>query len=148
MGSRGRPSKYKPEYVRIARKATLLGATLEDLGEMFEVTCETLNAWMHKYQDFSDAIKNTRVNADAVVEQSLFQRAKGYSHPEDKVFLYNGEPIVVPTTKHYPPDTAAAFIWLKNRQPKVWRDKHEVEHAGTNGEKIQIEFVNAESTSD
>lgn len=29
-------------------------------------------------------------------------------------------------TKHYPPDTVAAFIWLKNRQPKLWKDKIEL----------------------
>ena len=29
-------------------------------------------------------------------------------------------------TEHFPPDTAAAFIWLKNRQPHRWRDKKEV----------------------
>jgi hypothetical protein len=35
--------------------------------------------------------------------------------------------MIVPTTKHYPPDTAAAIIWLKNRQPERWRDKIEQE---------------------
>ncbi len=34
--------------------------------------------------------------------------------------------IVVPYTEHYPPDTAAAFIWLKNRQKQTWRDRHEI----------------------
>ena len=28
-------------------------------------------------------------------------------------------------TREIPPDTAAAFIWLKNRRPDKWRDKHE-----------------------
>ena len=27
--------------------------------------------------------------------------------------------------KHYPPDSTAAIFWLKNRQPKVWRDRVE-----------------------
>jgi hypothetical protein len=39
----------------------------------------------------------------------------------------------VPYTERYPPDTAAAIFWLKNRQPKHWRDKVE-----TVGDKPQV----------
>jgi len=35
--------------------------------------------------------------------------------------------LIVPTVKHYPPDTTAAIFWLKNRQPAKWREKQEVE---------------------
>ena len=34
--------------------------------------------------------------------------------------------VEVPYTEHYPPDTAAAFIWLKNRQSGKWRDRQHV----------------------
>ncbi|WGS85031.1 hypothetical protein [Methylomonas sp. UP202] len=34
---------------------------------------------------------------------------------------------VVTTEKEALPDTSAAFIWLKNRRPKDWRDKIEIE---------------------
>jgi 5-methylcytosine-specific restriction endonuclease McrA len=33
-------------------------------------------------------------------------------------------------TKEVAPDTGAAMAWLKNRRPKDWRDKHEIEHSG------------------
>lgn len=39
---------------------------------------------------------------------------------------YQGDVTITPIVKHYPPDTAAAFIWLKNRAG--WRDKQEVDH--------------------
>ena len=29
----------------------------------------------------------------------------------------------MPYTEHYPPDTQAASLWLRNRQPRQWRDK-------------------------
>lgn len=67
------------------------------------------------------------MEADAVIAQKLFHRAKGYEHPEDKIFNDSGKPLVVPTVKHYPPDTTAAIFWLKNRQPKKWRDKQEID---------------------
>ena len=30
-----------------------------------------------------------------------------------------------PYVEHYPPDTAAASLWLRNRQPKLWRERSE-----------------------
>lgn len=117
----GRPSKYKPEFAELAKKFCLLGATNEDLARSLEVSLFSIKHWMKKNPDFSTAIKEGRTFADANVANSLYRRACGYSHPEDKIFVVDGEPLIVPTVKHYPPDTAAAFIWLKNRAG--WRDK-------------------------
>jgi hypothetical protein len=46
-----------------------------------------------------------------------------------KIFMPTGasEPIYAPYTEHYPPDTAAAIWWLKNRQPKLWRDFQKID---------------------
>ena len=41
------------------------------------------------------------------------------------------EPVSVPYTQHYPPDTKAALRWLMNRQPALWRDRQEVDVAGS-----------------
>jgi hypothetical protein len=40
----------------------------------------------------------------------------------------HGEIVMTPTVKRYPPDTAAAIFWLKNRQRAKWRDKIEHDH--------------------
>ena len=37
----------------------------------------------------------------------------------------------VKVRKIYPPDTLAGIFWLKNRKPKEWRDRHEVEWKNT-----------------
>ncbi len=39
------------------------------------------------------------------------------------------------TTREVIPDVRAQIFWLKNRQPKLWRDKQEVDHT-TNGKKM------------
>lgn len=143
----GRPTKYKKEYNEQTYKLCLLGATDKDLADFFHVTESTINKWKIDHPEFSESIQRGKIKADSEVAESLYKRAIGYSHPEDKIFQYEGEPVIVPTTKHYPPDTAAAFIWLKNRQSGKWRDKHEVEHSG--GIDIQIEFIDADkNTSD
>ena len=48
--------------------------------------------------------------------------------------------MIVPTTKHYPPDTTAAIFWLKNRQKSKWRDKQDHEISGPDGKPIETEF--------
>lgn len=70
-------------------------------------------------------------------------RSSSIGH-EDKIFQFQGEPIVVPTIKHYPPDTTAAIFWLKNRQPHLWRDKQEVEvNAEVNHHEFNDETIKA-----
>ena len=46
------------------------------------------------------------------------------SYDAVKIFMPAGaeEPVIVHYTEHCPPDVGAAFIWLKNRDPKRWRD--------------------------
>ena len=130
MGKKlGRPTKYKEEYIEQAHKFCLLGATNEKLAFLFEVDVTTIELWLKTKPLFSGAIKEGRAIADSKVAQSLYHRALGYSHKEDKIFNHNGKTTVVETIKHYPPDTAAAFIWLKNRAG--WRDKATVEHTGS-----------------
>lgn len=124
----GRPSKYKEEYTELAFKYCLLGATDERLAEFFDVSVASIDNWKVKHPEFLGALKAGKHEADATIAQSLYHRAKGYSHKETKVFNNQGEILTHEVDKHYPPDTAAAFIWLKNRGG--WKDKQEVEHSG------------------
>ena len=125
---RGRPTAYKPEYPDLARKFCLLGATNDDLARMFEVSPRTIDQWMADQPEFSRSVKEGREEADAKVAESLYRRAIGYSHEAVKIFKTadSEAPIYAPYTQHYPPDTAAAFIWLKNRRKQDWRDKTEL----------------------
>ena len=70
--------------------------------------------------------------------ERLYKRALGYEHPEVHVSNYQGEITLTPLTKHYPPDTQAASLWLRNRQPKKWRDKQDLEHSGPDGGPIAL----------
>jgi hypothetical protein len=58
--------------------------------------------------------------------KSLYHRACGYSHKAVKIFQHGGQTIEHEYIERYPPDTAAAIIWLKNRRPQEWRDRMEV----------------------
>ena len=52
----------------------------------------------------------------------------------------DGGVIKVPYEVHHPPDTQAASLWLRNRQPHRWRDKHEVEIADA-GESLMDDMT-------
>jgi len=126
--SMGRPTKYKKEYNLQAMKLCLLGATDEKLANFFDVSVTTLNTWKVEYPNFLLSIREGKEVADANVANALYNRAIGFSHKEVKVFNNQGEILTHEVDKHYPPDTGAAFIWLKNRSN--WKDKQEVEHSG------------------
>ena len=127
-----RPTDYDKEYhPDKAFKLSLFGMTDKEMADVFDVAESTFHKWKLDHDEFSESIKRGKSEADADIVKSLYERARGYSHKEDKIFCNNGEIIVEPTIKHYPPDTAAAFIWLKNRQSGKWRDKSEVDQKVT-----------------
>lgn len=124
---RGQPTSYRSEYADQAESLCRLSATDADIAAFFKVAISTLYLWKLRHPEFSEALKRGKDAVDDMVEQRLAQRALGYSHDAVKVMQYEGQPVIVPYTEHYPPDTTAAIFWLKNRRPDLWRDKTEVE---------------------
>lgn len=126
----GRPSAYKPEYAEQAYKLALLGLIDTEMAAFFEVQTSTFNNWKKAHPDFMESLKRGKAIADADVAASLYHRARGYSHPEDKFFQMGSEIHVEKTIKHYPPDATSMIFWLKNRQPEKWRKKAEDRNTG------------------
>ena len=124
--ARGRPTKYRAEFAEQARRLALLGQTDAEMAAFFGCSEASFHRWKKVHKDFCESIKAGKADADSKVADALYQRAIGYSHPDTHISNYQGKITARPLTKHYPPDTAAAFIWLKNRQPDKWRDR--IEH--------------------
>jgi len=127
----GRPSKYQDGFPEQARKLCLLGATDPELADFFNVNVDTVHEWKKVHPEFSDAIKSGKMQADADVADRLYQRAMGFEHPEVHISNYQGVITQTPITKIYAPDPTAAIFWLKNRQRSSWRDRQDVELAGS-----------------
>lgn len=119
----GRPTEFKAEYCEQAYRLTLLGMTLEEMAKVFGVGFTTVQEWKRDVPEFSAAIRRAGPEADGMVTNSLFKRATG--HAGEKVFYdaRAGE-IVRAGITHLPSEVAAIF-WLKNRQPHLWRDRHD-----------------------
>jgi hypothetical protein len=134
----GRPTDYKEEYDGQARKLCLLGATDKEMGDFFEVSEQTINAWKTAHPTFLESIKEGKDRADSNVADRLYQRAMGFEHDSEEIKVVLNQVERVKTRKIYPPDTIAAIYWLKNRQKDKWRDKTEqdVSHSG------EVQFIN------
>lgn len=140
----GQPTKYRPAFCELATRHCMLGATNEELGDLFGVTKETVQDWMRTKPEFKDAIYKGRDGADAKIAESLFHRARGFSHFEEVIKITDkGKVHRAKTIKQYPPDTGAAKFILTNRRAakerqdgNAWADR--VEHAGPGGGPVDI----------
>lgn len=135
---------WKEDMPDRAYKLALLGLNDKQIATALEIAPATLEYWKDKFPSFRDALENGKFVADAEVAKALYQRATGYQH-QDTVILSNrvtyyddngkptktvNEPLIIPYTKKYPPDTIAAKLWLSARQGNIWQEVQKHEHSG------------------
>ena len=124
---KGRPTKYKDEFVHRVEDYSLIGMRDTEIAGALKIDEATLYRWKNEHPDFCEAIKSGRDRYDTeVVEKALQQRAAGYEYNEE-VMTRDGPSVI--THRFHGSDTAAIF-WLKNRQPERWRDKSIRENEG------------------
>lgn len=142
---RGRPSSFDERLAVKIVELTEQGKTVEQIAEIIDIPARTLFRWFSSKDDFRHIVKEARQFADEMVEASLFKRALGFEAKEIKAFQTREGVETAEETKYYPPDPTSMIFWLKNRKPKEWRDRTEVDH--TLGErekeidKIPIEVL-------
>ena len=127
----GRPTAFNSRAKEIAEMLSLKGLTDKEIAKVIGVTEQTFNNWKKKHPKFFESLRNWKAQADFVVERSLYERAQGYKLKEEKVVMVNGAPEKIITEREIPPDPTSMIFWLKNRNPKSWRDKVDLEHSGT-----------------
>ena len=110
------------------------GLVNEQIAQNIGIHPSTLYTWQNKYPEIDEALKRGKEVVDRQVENALLKRALGYEYEEVKMIATeNGGKRVEKTRKQVLPDVTAQIFWLKNRKPKEWRDKQEVEHSGDLG---------------
>ena len=122
--------KLDNETLTQIHNLALLGMTDEEIAESLEIEKELFGVWVAYAPGVKVALKRGRDVADGHVAAGLYHRAIGYSHPDEKLFQYEGEVIRAETTKQYPPDTKAAEIWLNRRRGGKWDNKQNIHHSG------------------
>ena len=133
---------YKASHAERAYKLALLGLTDVEMATAFGVCEATIHNWKNRFPEFKDMLNKGKTEADAEVATSMYQAAKGYSHPDTK-FVRIGKKGVrsIPVTKHYPPDGNLAKFWMKNRtrnNANQWKDITGQELSGPGGTPIDL----------
>jgi hypothetical protein len=123
----GRPTAWRDCFLAQAKELAMLGLTDAQMASVFGISLASFHGWKKTKEGFLDSLNAGKVFADAKVAKSLYERAVGYSHPEDDIRVVGLNIVITPTTKHYPPDPTSMIFWLKNRQPELWREKAQAE---------------------
>lgn len=134
-----RPTVYAPEFDETSYRLSLLKLTDEEQAKFFGVAVSTLTLWDKKHPSFRVSRENGREKADLDVIVSLRERAIGYKHKAEKIFMTkDGEIIRAEYIEQYPPDAKSIELWLNNRQPQRWRMKSRDEDATQHSVEIVI----------
>lgn len=122
----GRPKKTKCDIdAAVAQALAEKGFTDAEIAKLYDVDEHTVNTWKKQYPLFYQSLKTGKALADSGVEASLYQRARGYSHPDLDIRVCDGRLVQTPIIKHYPPDPTSMIFWLKNRKRDEWCDRIE-----------------------
>lgn len=132
----GQPTKFNAKVQKQILCMALKSFTDVEMADILNITEATLTNWKKKHAKFFMSVKDAKAEADKSVVKSLHERACGFQCPvEERTIIIDGKEHTEKITKFYPPDPTSMIFWLKNRQPKEWRDKQEQVHTG----KIEIE---------
>lgn len=103
------------------------GLTDEQIAHNIGINVATLYRWKDKHGQICEALKRGKEVIDRQAENALLKAALGYEYHEDAM-TKDGDVKSLKKVAH--PNTTALIFWLKNRKPKEWRDKQDIEHSG------------------
>lgn len=140
VAAKGKWEKWiAPDGLTLLKGWARAGLTDEDIAANMKISPTTLYAWKKKFPKILKSLNSHKEIADFRIENALYQKAAGMTL-RDTVVIMTKDPetgkvtkTVKVTKREIPPDTTAAIFWLKNRKPKDWRDKQEVELSGEIG---------------
>lgn len=112
------------------------GLTDENIAHNIGIAVSTLNNWKNRYVELMESLKRGKEVIDRQVENALLKRALGYEYEEVKMVVEkdekgNEKKRQEKVIKKVVPDVTAQIFWLKNRKPKEWRDRQNIEHSGS-----------------
>jgi hypothetical protein len=123
-----RPPPRDPRLLQINPEVLLArlaksGFTNDEIAEAIGLHPSTFYRIISGDEKLFEILEAAKSEPNHRVEQSLFKRAIGYTAKE--ITKADGKPIKV-TIKEIVPEVLACIFWLKNRDPKRWRDAVDV----------------------
>tara|TARA_R100001086_G_scaffold180400_5_gene100191 strand:- start:14542 stop:14919 length:378 start_codon:yes stop_codon:yes gene_type:complete len=109
MATKGRPTKYKPEFCDKVIEMGREGASKAEMALELDIAMSTFDVWQNDREDFSEAVKR----ATAL--------SQGWWEKNGRLATFGGVDGF----------NATSYIFqMKNRFSDDWRDKRETEHSG------------------
>ena len=99
------------------------GLTDVQICDNLGISVASFHNYKNEHLEFLEALKNGKEVIDIMVENALLKAAMGYEYTETKE---TGNALEI-TNKYAQPNTTALIFWLKNRKPKEWRDKQDID---------------------
>ena len=123
-------TKYSEDFPRRAEGYARDGLIDEQMAAKLGISKQTFYDYQKRYPDFLDAIKRGKAPVDDDVESALLKSALGWDYEEvhTEIREVNGKQYktIKKVKRIVPPSNTAQIFWLKNRRPKKWRDKQDL----------------------
>lgn len=107
------------------------GATDKDISKYIGISTTTFYEWIKKYPEIKKAVEEGKEPTDIKVENAMYKSALGYFVEEEEFSIQESDRGTTKKTKktkrYIPPNITAQIFWLKNRNPKEWRDRHDID---------------------
>ncbi len=141
----GRPTLKSEERIEKIAELAAQGKTDKQIADIVGISERTITNWKAKDWQFSAVLKENKQLADDLVEASLFKSAVGYEHRMLKEVATKEGVQTIEDASYHPPNATSMIFWLKNRQPKKWKDRVEIQTDSketlmvvSNGNKLPI----------
>ena len=140
-GPKSKLEQNTKKVLEIAQYHTSKGKGQRYIAKKLGVSLGTVEGWMRNKPEFRKAVEKGWKEANENVKTAFYESAIGYSHP-DTVIMTNrvteyddngkpiksyNEPLIVPTTKHYPPNALSCLKWLTIKDRENWMDVQKLE---------------------
>lgn len=146
----GRPLTYDSKLHPLLVKALISkNYTNVKIIEEMGISEKTFYTWKKEHVEFSQGISEGELELLGQVKRSLYHRAIGHRRKAEKIFQFQGEPVIVPYTEVIEPDIQAIKYILNNRDPENWSEKQNIELGGKDGAQpiFEVRFVEPEKSN-
>lgn len=123
-GQGGRKGYFRPEMTKQAYKLCLMGATSRQLADFFEVKEIVIEDWIRHNEEFGDAVRAGKMEADSEVAFNLWRRTQD-RWVSDELIVQDREGKIKrkEVNRHLIlGDVGAQKHWLAMRQKALWAD--------------------------
>lgn len=120
----GRPTKYKPEYCQRLIEHCKQGLSRRALCAELEISANTFYTWVKEHKDFQDAYEAGEAIASDFYEKAMLSGGMG------KIKGFN---------------VMALTFLMKNRYPREFRDRQDIELSGKDGGPIETAHTSKEA---